>query len=249
MASSCLRTFDNPVNAVVIGASGGIGAAFCRQLAADAAVASVYALSRGAERTENGKINSFPLDLEDVQSIADAAAYCAAAGELHLVIVGTGILHRGSLRPEKSSSDLDAAKMLEVLHTNTVGPAIVAKHFLPLMARSEKSVFAALSARVGSISDNRLGGWTSYRTSKAALNMVVKTLAIEHGRRWPKCILAALHPGTVNTALSQPFNARVPDGQLFSPEYSATMLLGVIDKLEPAQSGGFFAWDGIPIPY
>jgi NAD(P)-dependent dehydrogenase (short-subunit alcohol dehydrogenase family) len=124
---------------------------------------------------------------------------------------------------------------------------MVAKHFLPLLRKGRKTVFAALSARVGSISDNRLGGWSSYRASKAALNMLLRTLAIEHARKWPDSVVVALHPGTADTALSKPFSSRVPAERLFSPSRSAGYLLGVIDDLKPSTTGGFFAWDGTPI--
>jgi NAD(P)-dependent dehydrogenase (short-subunit alcohol dehydrogenase family) len=126
---------------------------------------------------------------------------------------------------------------------------MVAKHFLPRLRTGHKTVFAALSARVGSISDNRLGGWASYRASKAALNMLLKTLALEHSRRWPDSVIVGLHPGTVDTALSKPFSSRVPAERLFEPSQSARYLLGVIDDLTPTATGGFFAWDGTPIDY
>jgi NAD(P)-dependent dehydrogenase (short-subunit alcohol dehydrogenase family) len=159
-----------------------------------------------------------------------------------------GKIHHG-LQPEKSMRDLDPKALYEVFRINAVGPAMVAKHFLPRLRTGHKTVFAALSARVGSISDNRLGGWASYRASKAALNMLLKTLAIEHARRWPDSVVVALHPGTVDTALSKPFSGRVAAERLFEPSQSAGYLLGVIDDLTPAATGGFFAWDGTPIEY
>jgi NAD(P)-dependent dehydrogenase (short-subunit alcohol dehydrogenase family) len=146
--------------------------------------------------------------------------------------------------PEKTLRELDAEVMAHVLAINTIGPAMVAKHFLPRMRPGTKSVFAVLSARVGSISDNRLGGWYSYRASKAALNMLLKTLAIEHARRFPASIVAGLHPGTVATPLSAPFQQRVPEGKLFTPDFAAERLLAVIDGLEVSDSGSVFAWDG-----
>ena len=139
--------------------------------------------------------------------------------------------------------------MLETFRINTIGPVLLAKHFLPLMRSGSKSVFVALSARVGSISDNRLGGWSSYRASKAALNMLLRTASIEHKRRHPESVIVALHPGTVDTRLSAPFQRGVPEGKLFTPAYSVERLLDVIDGLRPADTGGFFAWDGQPIEY
>ena len=131
---------------------------------------------------------------------------------------------------------------------NAIGPALAAKHFLPLLAEDRKSVFAALSARVGSISDNSLGGWHAYRASKAALNMILRNLAIELARRHDKAICVGLHPGTVDTGLSSPFQGSVPPGRLFSPAEAAGHLLKVVDGLSPADSGGHFAWDGRRIP-
>jgi NAD(P)-dependent dehydrogenase (short-subunit alcohol dehydrogenase family) len=244
-----LKSFHPRANVVVVGASGGIGAAFCHALAGSEAVRVVHALSRSRDTFDDPAIRSGSIDLLDEASIAAAAQRLSAEGPLDLVILATGILHRGELQPEKALRDLDGDNMLDVLHANTVGPAIVAKHFLPLMRREGKSVFAALSARVGSIGDNRLGGWVSYRASKAALNMTLKTLAIEHARRWPDGIVASLHPGTVATGLSEPFRSRVPPAQLFTPDVSAAHLLRVVDGLTPSDTGGFFAWDGSSIRF
>ena len=165
------------------------------------------------------------------------------------MIVATGILHNGGdIMPEKSMRDLSARAMSAVFETNCIGPTILAKHFLPHMRKGAKSVFAALSARVGSISDNRLGGWLSYRASKAALNMALKTLSIEHARRFPDALIVGLHPGTVATALSEPFSSNVPAGKLFPPDRAARQLLEVIDSLGPSDTGNTFAWDGARIP-
>ena len=132
---------------------------------------------------------------------------------------------------------------------NTIGPALVAKYFLPKLNRNSRSVFAVLSARVGSIADNRLGGWYAYRASKAALNMIIKNASIEIARKNKQAIVVCLHPGTVDSLLSKPFQSNVPDGKLFSPEFSAGKLLSVVDNLSPDQSGGIVGWDGEPIPY
>lgn len=244
-----LTSFQPDANVVVIGASGGIGAAFCRALAGSESVRVVHALSRSRTEFEDPAIRPSTVDMLDETSLAEAAERVAAEGPLDLVIVATGILHRGELQPEKALRDINGDAMLDVLRVNTVAPALVAKHFLPLMRRRGKSVFAALSARVGSIGDNRLGGWISYRASKAALNQTLKTLAIEHARRWPDGVIAALHPGTVATDLSAPFSSRVPPEKLFTPEVAAAHLLRVIDDLAEADTGGFFAWDGKPIPF
>lgn len=244
-----MNSLNPDAHVAVIGASGGIGAAFCRALAGSDRVSKVHALSRSITEFDDDKIRSSTLDLLDDASVAEAAERVSQDGPLDLVIVATGILHQDELQPEKTLRDIDGFRMLDVLQVNTVGPAVVAKHFLPLMRRGAKSVFAVLSARVGSIDDNRLGGWVSYRASKAALNMTMKTLAIEHARRWPDGVVASLHPGTVATGLSEPFRSRVPADKLFTPEVAAAHLLGVVDGLTPDDTGGFFAWDGSRITY
>lgn len=223
--------------AVVVGASGGIGAAVVRQLEASGRFAVVHALSRS--RTG--------FDLEDEASIEAAAARVADGPAPTLVLVATGVLHHG-FEPERGYRALTAEHMLRDYRINTVGPALVAKHFLPLVPRDQRSVFAALSARVGSIGDNRLGGWHSYRASKAALNMVLRNLAVELGRTHPQGVVAGLHPGTVDTALSQPFQRGVKPEALSTADRSAARLLTIIDGLTPADSGGVFAWDGARIP-
>ncbi|WP_309627394.1 SDR family NAD(P)-dependent oxidoreductase [Brevundimonas sp.] len=224
-------------SAVVIGASGGIGAAMADLLEASGRFATVRRLSRSMTG----------LNLEDEESIATAAARVAGAGAPTLIFVATGVLHHGET-PERSFRTMTADHLLRDYRVNTVGPALVAKHFLPLLPRDRRAVFATLSARVGSISDNRLGGWHSYRASKAALNMIVRNLAIEMARSHPQTIVAGLHPGTVNTGLSEPFQRGVAAAKLFSPAVSAEHLLGVLDGLNPADSGGVFAWDGARIP-
>ena len=244
-----LTSLSPDARVAVIGASGGIGGAFCRALAGSDRVRTVHALSRSVTAFDDDKIRPSILDLLDDASIAAAAQRVSEDGPLDLVIVATGILHQDELQPEKTLRDIDGSRMLDVLQVNTVGPAVVAKHFLPLMRRGARSVFAVLSARVGSIDDNRLGGWVSYRASKAALNMTMKTLAIEHARRWPDSVVASLHPGTVATGLSEPFRSRVPADKLFTPEVTAAHLLGVVDGLTPDDTGGFFAWDGSRITY
>ena len=181
------------------------------------------------------------LDLEDEASIAAAAA---RAGRPELVIVATGLLHEDGRGPEKAWGELDGAWLARAFAVNAIGPALVAKHFLPIMPREGRSVFAALSARVGSISDNKLGGWYGYRASKAALNQLVRTLSIEDRRRNKRGVVVALHPGTVDTALSRPFQGNVQPGRLFAPDRAAVQLLDVIDGFGPADSGKLFDWEG-----
>lgn len=253
-----LRSFGSGFNAVVIGASGGIGAAFTEVLDASPDAGAVLRLSRrdpgrdpGHDPGRSGQGGRWiHLDLEDEGSIAAAAAAVKArVGQVHLAIVATGILHDPpDMQPEKTWRALSADAMARSFRINTIGPALVAKHFLPLLARDRKAVFAALSARVGSIADNQLGGWYAYRASKAALNMTIRSLAIELARRNPAALCVGLHPGTVDTGLSQPFQRGVPEGKLFAPGYSARRMLGVLDGLTAEQSGQVFAWDGQRIP-
>lgn len=226
-------------NAVIIGASGGIGGALAGQLAARLGADHVISLARS-----DGAI-----DLQQEASIA-AAAHMIRQGGISpdLVIIATGMLHMEGSGPEKSLRDVNAEWMLENYHVNAVGPALVAKHFLPIMPRAGRSVFAALSARVGSISDNRLGGWHGYRASKAALNMLIRNISIEWQRKNPQAIIAGIHPGTVNTPLSAPFGGGSNAAGRMTPEQSAQRILAVLDGLAPGQSGGLFAYDGTAIP-
>lgn len=219
--------------AVVIGASGGIGAAVTRRLEASGRYGVVHALSRSGTG----------FDLEDEASIAAAAARVAGGPAPTLVFVATGVLHHG-FEPERSWRALEAGHLLRDYRINAVGPALIAKHFLPLLPRDRRVAFTALSARVGSIGDNRLGGWHSYRASKAALNMILRNLAVETGRTHPQAVIAGLHPGTVDTGLSAPFQRGVKPEKLFTADHSAERLLTVLEGLTPADSGGVFAWDG-----
>ena len=246
-----LESFGSDITAAVIGATGAIGRAFVETLTSLETVSRVLALSRHDPRLVASQATWVPIDIEDENSIRTAAETLrAGTGEIHLVIVASGILHDGHmLQPEKTWRSLDGKVLERVFRINTIGPALVAKHFLPLLARRRKSAFAVLSARVGSISDNRLGGWHAYRASKAALNMLVRNLSIELARINGNAICVALHPGTVDSRLSEPFQANVPEGKLFSPDYAAGRLLAVLDGLGAKQSGNLFAWGGKRIPF
>ncbi|MEM7022783.1 MAG: SDR family NAD(P)-dependent oxidoreductase [Pseudomonadota bacterium] len=237
------------MNVVLVGASGGIGSAFTSLLAERSDVNRITACSRSQVESYHPKVRNLTIDIESEATIRDAADSVADDGGLDLVLVTTGILHDGeTLKPEKTWRALEGLNLERAYRINAVGPALVAKHFLPLLARDRRSVFAALSARVGSISDNSLGGWHAYRASKAALNMLLRNFAIELARRNPKAICVGLHPGTVETALSAPFRGSVPGNKLFTPAYSARKLLAVLDRLGQKHSGQVFAWDGTPIP-
>ncbi len=220
--------------AVVVGASGGIGSALVEALTDEGTFDIIHALSRSG---------TDPIDIEDETSIAAAAARIAAGPAPALVIVATGLLHDGAQGPEKAYRDLDPAWLARTLAVNAIGPALVAKHLLPLMPKQGRTVFAILSARVGSISDNKLGGWYGYRMAKAAANQLVRTLAIEERRRNDRSIVVGLHPGTVDTALSKPFQANVRPGTLFTPDRAASQLLDVIDGLKVPDSGKLFDFE------
>lgn len=227
-----LPSFAPGLHAVVIGASGGIGSAFADLLDRDERVAHVTRFSR-----------SGGFDLTDAASIVRAATSLVSAPDL--VICATGLLHDEDIVPERDLRHLSAVAFARAFAVNATGPAMVAQAFLPLLPKGRKSVFAALSARVGSISDNRLGGWHAYRASKAALNQILRTLAIEQARKNPGSIVLGLHPGTVDTGLSKPFQRNVPT--LLMPAGSAAHLLAVIDNASASQSGRLFDWQGLEI--
>ncbi|WP_376694698.1 SDR family oxidoreductase [Wenzhouxiangella sp. EGI_FJ10305] len=224
--------------AIVIG-TGGIGTALAEALRASDACDDVVALSRQSDP---------PLDVMDEDSIRAAAEFVKGLdGEPRLIIDATGFLHDDRFGPEKTWSQLDPAHMAKAFAVNAIGPALLMKHFLPLLPGKGKSVFATLSARVGSIGDNRLGGWYSYRASKAALNQFVRTAAIELHRRSKDAICVALHPGTVDTKLSAPFGKSGLNVR--SPEVAAHELLAVIAGLDADANGGFFDHKGKPVPW
>jgi NAD(P)-dependent dehydrogenase (short-subunit alcohol dehydrogenase family) len=215
--------------AIVIGAEGGLGHACALQLEHSGVYTRVLRLSRRSDP---------PLDLLSEPTITAAAAFAAASGDSRLVLDATGFLHDTRFRPERALRDIDPAHMAHAFAVNAIGPALLLKHFCPLLPRRGRVVFATLSARVGSIGDNRLGGWHSYRASKAALNQLVRNAAIELHRHNPDSLCVALHPGTVATPLSAPFAKTGLDVR--PPDVAAQEVLAVIDALQPSQSGGFF---------
>ena len=235
---SDLGSFPQAGVAVIFGASGGIGGALVEAVQAAGRFDNVIAFSRGTSPS---------IDLLDEGSLERAAVFAAARGELRLVIDATGFLHDDRQGPEKSWRQLDAVNLARSFALNVIGPALIMKHVLPRLPRSGKAVFATLSARVGSIGDNRLGGWYSYRASKAALNQLVRTAAVELARRSPEALCIALHPGTVATALSAPFAATGLD--VHPPPTAARHLLAVVDQLAADANGGFFDWRGQPVPW
>lgn len=243
-----MSVLEHKFSAVVVGATGGIGQEVVRQLSRHENAAQVYAVSRKGTGFDLANVQSLKADITDEESLQKAAEKIAADGKVQLVFVATGILHGKDVAPEKALKDINMAQMTEVFKVNTFGPALVAKHFHGLLDRENPSVFAAISARVGSISDNRLGGWYSYRASKAGLNMLIKSTSIELARRNKTAAVIGLHPGTVDTGLSQPFQKNVPEGKLFSPEYSARQMLKVVSGTTPESSGRVFDYAGKEVP-
>ena len=237
-----LTSFGRPVRALVVGSTGSIGGALVDQLAESGDVESVVACAREPGAATHVKITPRRMDILDEASIV---ASLAGVDRLDLVIIATGRLHRpGGLQPEKTWRSLDAERMAESFAINAIGPALVAKHTLPLFPKEGRAVFAALSARIGSISDNRSGGWYGYRASKAALNQIIKTLSIELRHRRRDAICLGLHPGTVDSALSRPFQTGVSDAHLSNPIFAAERLLAVVEAAQPNDSGALLAWDG-----
>lgn len=240
------------MNAMVIGATGGIGAALVEALEARDEVETVFAASRSGGHLKAARKGTerLMLDVQNETSIVECAeAVRQRSGSLSLLIYAAGVLHTADARPERRLEQLEAPALDGVFAVNAFGPMLVAKHFWPLLKHDRRAVLANVSARVGSIGDNRLGGWYAYRCSKAALNMFTKTLSIELKRRAPNVICLAVHPGTVDTNLSKPFQASVPDGKLFTPAYAAARLLENIDRATAEASGSFLAWDGQDIEW
>ena len=222
------------MTAIVIGATGGIGAALADTLE-----------QQGRAVVRVGRSTTPGLDLLDEASIAAAAQQIGPG--LDLVIDATGFLHDERFQPEKSLRQIDPAHLAYIFAVNAIGPALLMKHFLPLLATDRRAVFATLSAKVGSISDNKLGGWYSYRASKAALNQLVRTAAVELARSRKQAVCVALHPGTVDTGLSGPFAKAGLDVQ--TPTQSATKLIALLDRLTPGQTGLLFDYRGDQIAF
>lgn len=246
------------VHALVVGANRGIGLGFVQQLLQNQQVEQVFATYRAALTPElselaaqhRNRLRLLQLDITDEAQIAASMAQVQLqAGRLHLVIYCVGFLHEDNIQPEKSLQQLQADHLLRYFQVNSIGAVLLAKHLVPLLKHGERSVLANISAKIGSIGDNQSGGWYGYRASKAALNMFMRTVAIEYGRKSPKTTVVLLHPGTTDTRLSQPFQRNVPPEKLFSVERTVTQLLTVIEQLQPGDSGQFFSWDGSRLPW
>ena len=230
----------NVQKVMITGSAGTIGLAMTKLVQQQYPKAEIHTLSRKTALIEGTVHHQVP-DYDDIS--LNELSRDELKG-LDLVFVANGLLHDGDLQPEKSLKNLSSSNFETIFKANTIAPMLLAQYFLPLMSKHRPSVFAALSARVGSISDNGIGGWYSYRASKAALNMMIKTAAIEFKRKNKQGIIVGLHPGTVDSNLSKPFQANVPEHKLFSPEQSAAYLLKVIQDLTPENTGRCYAWDG-----
>ncbi len=239
------------IDVLVVGASRGLGREFVRMLLHCPDVGRVWAGCRRPEGlslpgdTPAGKLRPLTLDVTDEAGMACAADVIHKDSvSLRLILNVAGVLHTpGGMQPERRLADVQVEHMLWSYRVNALGPLLVAKHFSALLPRSDPAVFASLSARVGSIGDNRLGGWYAYRAAKAAQNMMTRNLSIELPRRHRGLLCVGLHPGTVDTDLSSPFQANVPEKKLFSRERAVRQLLTVINELKPEDQGSCIAWD------
>ncbi|MCD5977787.1 SDR family NAD(P)-dependent oxidoreductase [Pseudomonas quasicaspiana] len=253
---SLIPELNSEAHVLICGASRGIGLALCAALLARDDVTQVWAVARKASTSAElaklaeqygDRLKPVDCDARDEQSLeALVSKTLEGCDHLHLVVSALGILHQDGAKPEKGLAQLTLASMQASFATNTFAPILLLKHLLPLL-RKQPSTFAALSARVGSIGDNRLGGWYSYRASKAALNQLLHTASIELKRLNPVSTVLAIHPGTTDTDLSKPFQANVPDGQLFEPAFSADRIIELVGAHGPSDSGTFWAWNDQPI--
>jgi NAD(P)-dependent dehydrogenase (short-subunit alcohol dehydrogenase family) len=248
------------INALIVGANRGIGLGFVQHLLQQSLppVDRLFATYRTEPTAEldaialqhSDRLDLLPMDITDEAQIAAGIAQIKQqVDRLHLVIYCVGFLHEGDIQPEKSLQQIQAESLLRYFQVNSIGAVLLAKHLLPLIKHGDRSVLASISAKVGSIGDNQLGGWYGYRASKAALNMLMRTVAIEYSRKSPKTLVVMLHPGTTDTQLSQPFQRNVPPEKLFSIDRTVSQLLTVIAGLQPDDSGQFFSWDGSRLPW
>jgi len=255
-----MALFEVPeANVLVVGASGGIGLGFVQALLPNPQVARIYATYRqpqsAAALFELGqkhpdRLSCLALELTDEAQVAAGIHQIQAqVKQLHLVINCVGLLHAGPLQPEKSLQQINPEHLLQYFQVNSIGGILLAKHLQPLLKHSDRNLFATISAKIGSIGDNHLGGWYGYRASKSALNMLIRTAAIEYGRKSPKTVLVLLHPGTTDTRLSQPFQRNVPQEKLFPVGRTVSQLLAVLAALTIEDSGQFFSWDGSRLPW
>ncbi|WP_013321288.1 SDR family NAD(P)-dependent oxidoreductase [Gloeothece verrucosa] len=248
-----------PINVLIIGASRGIGLGFVKQLLKNEEVEQIFATYRQETSADSllslkneaeSKLICLPLDITNEEEITEVVKQIQTrVNQLHLVINCVGILHEGSLQPSKSLRQVNSEKLSRYFQVNSIGSVLLAKHLVPLFRHHQPSVLASISAKLGSIGDNELGGWYGYRASKAALNMLMRTVAIEYKRINPQTRVITLHPGTTDTDLSKPFHKNIPPEKIFSVERTVKQLLTVINNLTENDSGHFFSWDGTRLPW
>jgi len=250
------RIMSNSRTALVVGASRGIGLAITRQLLQEQGIQRVYASYRqpdtatGLLEINDERLQTLRADVTEPADLQGIAASIRANGDHpDFVINSAGILHEHDLQPEKSLNQCRQDSLMRLFLINSIGPLMLARAVIPLMPRNRPAHFAVLSAMVGSIGDNRLGGWYGYRASKAALNQFMRTLAVECRRSHPQLCITAIHPGTTDTSLSRPFQANVSPGKLYMASQSAARILQQVSATDAEQSGHFINWDGKPIPW
>lgn len=249
-----LSTKSSKTCALIVGAGQGIGLEFVQQFLQQNRCDRLYATYRNPQSKllsiTDPRLTCLQVDTTEENQISAAiAAIKAETSTLHQVINCVGILHEGSIQPEKSLRQINADQLLRYFQVNSIGAILLAKHIQPLLKHGDRSLFATISAKIGSIGDNQLGGWYGYRASKAALNMFMRTTAVEYKRTCPQAIVVTLHPGTTDTELSRPFQRNVPPEKLFPVERTVQQLLQVLDHLQPSDSGEFFSWDGSRLPW
>ena len=250
MISKTDLDYLNKLNHVaVFGATGAIGGQFMSVFESIDSIKSIHAFSRSRMIISNQKTVCYQIDYSDERTIIAAKESLPADIEFDCIIICTGILHASDIMPEKSMKEYSTENAQFYFLNNTIGPSLVVKHFSPLLNKNNPSIIAAMCARIGSIEDNKLGGWYSYRASKAALAMMIKSASIELTRRNKNAICVTLHPGTVDSALSQPFHKHIKKDSIISPEQSVTQLISVIASLGIDQTGNQYAYDGARIPF
>ncbi|MBW4659334.1 MAG: SDR family NAD(P)-dependent oxidoreductase [Drouetiella hepatica Uher 2000/2452] len=259
IANSPPEPYGNPADnsskaALIVGAGQGIGLGFVQQMLQTDRPQRIYATYRNPQSElltlDDSRLQCLPMDItEEIQIAAVVEKIRSEVKGLHTVINCVGVLHDGTMQPEKSLRQINADQLLRYFQVNSIGAVLLAKQVQPLLKHGDRAIFATISAKVGSIGDNQLGGWYGYRASKAALNMLMKNTAIEYKRTCPRAIVVTLHPGTTDTQLSQPFQRNVPTEKLFSVDRTVQQLLEVIDRLQESDSGEFFSWNGDRLPW
>ena len=233
-------------NIAIIGASGALGSAFLNKLIDINKYSNIHCFSRKTLTTNNPRVFSHSIDITSEKSISNSSKFIPSDMSLDLIFVATGILHNNTVKPEKSFNEISQKNLIEIFNVNTFGVALVMKYFLPKLNKESRSLFMAISAKVGSISDNHLGGWYSYRSSKTALNMIIKSAAIELKRKNKNSVIVGIHPGTIDSNLSRPFQKNVKH-KIYTPEEAAQNIYKISTKFSDEMSGNIYDYNGIEI--